>query len=93
MRLGFVGFNGLELESLLAGLRFRASQVFTLDEVFPEGVVLDAVLASDSAWQTWSKSNGTVANPTLHLLPWLVLSACGGAVSARFSAWGSSTPD
>lgn len=81
MRLGFAGFNGLELEALLAGLRFRASQVFTLDDVFPEAVVLNAVLASDSALQAWSESNGPVVNPTLHLLPWLVLSACGGPLA------------
>lgn len=81
MRLGFVGFNGLELEALLAGLRFRASQVFTLQETLPEGLVLDAVLASDSAWQAWSENTAPVVNPTLHLLPWLVLSAYGGPLA------------
>lgn len=73
MRLGFVGLNRLELDALLAGLRFQASHVFGFDAPLPAGVVLDAVLLSPSAWHDWA--TGTVADTHRELLgrPWVVL--------------------
>ena len=74
MRLGFVGFNGLELEALLSRLRFRTCQVFSLEDGMPPGVALDAVLASSNAWESWCKAKSKKSLPELISLPWLVLS-------------------
>lgn len=80
MRLGFVGFNRLELDALLAGLRFQASHVFGFDTPLPAGVSLDAVLLSPSAWQNWA--TGPVADAHCGLVgrPWVVLAGNEGAL-------------
>ena len=74
LRVGFVGFNGLELEALLAGLRFRTCQVFNLKDGLPTGVAVDAVLASGNAWEDWCSSRFKASSLELSSLPWLVLS-------------------
>lgn len=73
MRLGFVGFNRLELDALLAGLRFQASHVFGFDAPLPAGVALDAVLLSASAWQDWATGPVADAHRGLVSSPWVVL--------------------
>ncbi len=74
MRVGFVGFNRLELDALMSGLKFRASHVLALDLALPAEVVLDALLLSDAAWRVWAGTAGGLAQPVLRDLPWVVLS-------------------
>ena len=79
MRLGFVGFNRLELDALLAGLRFQASHVFRLDTPLPPGVALDAVLLSPTAWHGWAAAPEADTHRALVGRPWVVLSDADAA--------------
>lgn len=80
MRLGFVGFNRLELDALLAGLRFQTSHVFHLDTPLPAGVALDAVLLSTAAWHGWAAAPVADMHRPLVNRPWAVLSETGTAL-------------
>lgn len=74
MRLGFVGFNRLELDTLLGGLRFQTSHVFGFEAPLPTSIALDAVVLSTTGWQNW-----VAAHPLAHARAptachWVVLS-------------------
>ena len=77
MRLGFVGFNRLELDALLTGLRYQASHIFQMNSPWPTGLRLDAVLLSGKAWQNWAASPVAETHTGLSEPPWLVLSDAG----------------
>ncbi len=78
MRLGFIGFNRLEMDCLLAGLRFRSGHVLTMEEKLPVGLELDAVTATDAAWQAWCSGAGAQSSNALHVLPWIVMTTASG---------------
>lgn len=80
MRLGFLGFNRLELDALLAGLRYEASHVLQPNSPWPADLTLDAVLLSAKAWQNWAASPVAAMHTELSALHCLVLSDSGAAV-------------
>lgn len=74
MRLGFVGFNRLELDALLGGLRFQTSHVFHFAAPLPPNVTLDAVVLSATGWQGWVAASPLAHPRTPTACPWVVLS-------------------